>query len=351
MKTSILFVKNLFAIIMFLIGLSGACFADSTDYWSKNKTMKFPGEVATTSCVYFNEINVTSPDKVLINEFYVRWLEGWVSGFVMYADWDIRTIERQEYIEWFKVYCSKFPENSLGMAAHAFAFRVKKENSVNTVELQSNHANTQIAQNVKPDKFANARKAYNEGRMNDKQHSAYERLVESGDILAQVKQAAPHVKIAPRSLFNAYNNGQLSPEQRTTVDNALQDGRLIMPGAADRTLGKGLYSCVIKDARQVSNNGNFEMDNLAKYKLGQRFAINIMTGKMTGFLASGWQTTGSIEVLDFGSNEQAFKAIAVSKPNVHVQYLEINEYANQEKKPFKITSYLDILSGLCEKLE
>lgn len=113
-------------ILFVIILLSFPVMADGTDYWTQNKSMNLPSGVATTSCGFYNKLDQTAEQTVLMNEIYKRWLKGWVSSFSMYSDWGIRDIKENEYLEFIQMYCSKFPKNTIGMAAHTFTFRVKK---------------------------------------------------------------------------------------------------------------------------------------------------------------------------------------------------------------------------------
>lgn len=114
------------SLILIISLLSSISYADGTDYWSNNKTMNMPSGVATTSCGFYNELDQSAEQTVLINEIYKRWLKGWVSSFAMYSDWGIRDIEESEYLAFIQTYCSKFPNNTIGMAAHTFTYRIKK---------------------------------------------------------------------------------------------------------------------------------------------------------------------------------------------------------------------------------
>lgn len=114
-----------FLIILMSLAIAVTCMA-GTDYWSKNKTMNMPTGVATTSCSFYNRLDQTTDKTAVMNEFYKRWLKGWVSAFVMYSDWDVRDIDDSEYINFIKEYCARFPNNTIGMAAHTFTYRIKK---------------------------------------------------------------------------------------------------------------------------------------------------------------------------------------------------------------------------------
>ena len=113
-------------IIFAMLFFSSFALAQGSDYWSTNKTMNMPSGVATTSCNYYNGLDQNTEETKLANEIYKRWLKGWVSSFVMYSDWDVRNIEEAEYLSFLQEYCSGFPSNTIGMAAHTFTYRVKQ---------------------------------------------------------------------------------------------------------------------------------------------------------------------------------------------------------------------------------
>ena len=114
------------SLIVLLFLLPSLVFAEGSDYWSKNKTMNMPSGVATTACSFYNGLDQNSNETQLMNEIYKRWLKGWVSSFAMYSDWDVRDIADSEYLEFIQAYCTKLPNNTIGMAAHTFTYRVKK---------------------------------------------------------------------------------------------------------------------------------------------------------------------------------------------------------------------------------
>lgn len=320
--------RSLFFTFFFLVSFTSLCAANNTDYWSINKTMKFPGEVAITSCKYFNKTNATSTDKNLINEFYVRWLEGWVSGFVMYADWDIRTIERREYIEWFNVYCSKFPENSLGMAAHAFAFRVKKENSVKTLEFAPKPMPKPTQQ--QQGKWDKVHEAYRGGKMTEKQRETYERFVESGEIPA------------PLISDETY-------QDQITDDIVPKMGISSIENEKTGNGAEGMYICTVNSSHRLSDEGVFSESALAKEAVGKQVVIDKRTGKMKGW-TKNFNSFGSPIIVDSGSSEMAFKVITIfgeKKENLFVDYLEVLEYVKKDEKPFQYINSLFTISGLC----
>jgi len=114
------------SLLLFLALLPCVVFAEKSDYWSNNKTMNLPKGVATTACSFYNNLDQNTDKTALMNEIYTRWIKGWVSSFAMYSDWGIRDIKETEYLEFLQLYCKKFPNNTIGMAAHTFTYRVKQ---------------------------------------------------------------------------------------------------------------------------------------------------------------------------------------------------------------------------------
>jgi hypothetical protein len=115
--------KFLFVILVLFPNL---LLAEKSDYWSTNKTMNLPKGVATTACHFYNDLDQNTDQTQIMNELYSRWLRGWVSSFAMYSDWGIRDINETEYLVFIQGYCKEFPNNTIGMAAHLFTYKVKQ---------------------------------------------------------------------------------------------------------------------------------------------------------------------------------------------------------------------------------
>ena len=113
------------ALLMILV-VPCLAFAEGSDYWSKNKDINFPIGIGTTACSFYNNLDQASEQTKVLNEFYSRWMDGWVSSFAVYSDWNIRNIEKTEYITFLKQYCKEFPDLTIARAAHTFTYRVKK---------------------------------------------------------------------------------------------------------------------------------------------------------------------------------------------------------------------------------
>lgn len=109
------------------------------------------------------------------------------------------------------------------------------------------------------------------------------------------------------------------------------------------------FKCVVKDSVTLEKNGKLSAEtNVAKSNQNKEFVVNRSTGQITG---SGFINTMSGQmpvVYDYLPNENGYKAITVYKPNSTVDYLQINEYVEGNKKPFFYKSaWGSMVSGLC----
>ncbi|EOX1578104.1 hypothetical protein ACPD0P_003388 [Vibrio cholerae] len=107
------------------------------------------------------------------------------------------------------------------------------------------------------------------------------------------------------------------------------------------------YKCLIKNAVTVGSNG--ELKELGdKFVIDKLFTVNRRTGDMTGSIKNNYVTTPS--VLDYGSSENSFKAIATMKNEIttNVYVLTIEEFDDSPQKPFVFLSNSDVFYGTCE---
>jgi hypothetical protein len=115
--------KNVFFLLLLF---PCVCFAAGADHWSAHKNTNAHKGVGTTSCEFYNQIDQKNKSARVMNDLYKQWMDGWVSSFAMYSNWEVRDIDDAEYLVFLKNHCEKFPKSTIGMAAHAFAFSVKK---------------------------------------------------------------------------------------------------------------------------------------------------------------------------------------------------------------------------------
>lgn len=107
------------------------------------------------------------------------------------------------------------------------------------------------------------------------------------------------------------------------------------------------YKCTVTDAKGLSDNGLLEPDEFSQMFPGKEFVLDKGTGRITGGL-SNHNGNGQPEVLDYGSTEQAFKAITIFRPFVTVEYLYIEEFNRSNLKPFMLIDGAHIFTGICE---
>lgn len=108
------------------------------------------------------------------------------------------------------------------------------------------------------------------------------------------------------------------------------------------------YKCVVRYAYNLSHDGDLKLTDWAKMYLGGEFVIDRATGRMIGVLANH-NANGEPKVLDPGSPSQAYKVITVYKPLITVDYLVVQEFLNQPRKPFFFVSgfTMTVVSGQC----
>ncbi|UQN45186.1 hypothetical protein [Agarivorans sp. B2Z047] len=106
------------------------------------------------------------------------------------------------------------------------------------------------------------------------------------------------------------------------------------------------YKCKVTSAFQVGTNGQ-RVENVLASMVGSEFTVDRSTGLMVGSLKNSYVT--SPKILDFGSSENAFKAITVMKNDLtsNVYVLVVEEYIEDANKPFVFTNNSDIYYGTC----
>ena len=80
------------------------------------------------------------------------------------------------------------------------------------------------------------------------------------------------------------------------------------------------------------------------------FLVRRKTGEIIGAPFHNQTSTGvtTVQVLDYGSNEQAFKVVSVYKDAyTSVDYLQIDEFVDSSEKPFLGITRSRIFSGTC----
>lgn len=86
--------------------------------------------------------------------------------------------------------------------------------------------------------------------------------------------------------------------------------------------------------------------------IGKQFSVDRKTGNMTGALKNSYVTKP--QVIDFGSKENAFKAVTIMRKSdgagkgSNIYALTINEYSESNRKPFVFLRNDETFFGTCE---
>jgi hypothetical protein len=121
-----------------------------------------------------------------------------------------------------------------------------------------------------------------------------------------------------------------------------------------QVLAGDVYHCVIQDQIQAAYSGKWARSEKMMGAMpvanqsSQQFVVDRLTGRIMGDVFDN-QDAKRIEVLDVGSDQQAFKLLAVFGPNISVDYLQIKEYHQQADKPFTGMSQGKAYAGMCHR--
>ena len=110
------------------------------------------------------------------------------------------------------------------------------------------------------------------------------------------------------------------------------------------------YSCEVRSAQHVGEDGSLVPDEFGNWMYsGATFVIDRQTGRMLG-KPKNYNGNDQPEVIDRGSKEQSLKVITTYGPNVTIDYLIVEVYADTLAKPFMFISSSTIYTGLCKGL-
>ena len=114
--------------------------------------------------------------------------------------------------------------------------------------------------------------------------------------------------------------------------------------------GEMYYYCQIVGQSKVADSGVIEPRKTYYVSYQQhlsKFVVNRETGAIVGSVFHN-SDAERVEVLDAGSKAQAYKVMSVFGPHASVDYLQINVFKQEAKKPFSGMSQGKFYSGLCE---
>ena len=110
------------------------------------------------------------------------------------------------------------------------------------------------------------------------------------------------------------------------------------------------YQCLIKDHLILQINGTVKKPS-QPYLIGQRFAIDRITGRLTGPVTPFSFVDSDYSVVAYGNGQSSFvstiKTVAAGN-GVHFATVRVEEFADGKEKPFVILDGGTIASGICE---
>ena len=110
------------------------------------------------------------------------------------------------------------------------------------------------------------------------------------------------------------------------------------------------FKCQVKDSMTLSDLGVIDRSSdVAKMNQSKEFVVNRSTGIISGGGFINNMSGQLPEVLNvYKPDQNSYKAITVYKPNYTVDYLEIKEYVEGDKKPFIYkAAWGSIVTGVC----
>jgi hypothetical protein len=113
------------------------------------------------------------------------------------------------------------------------------------------------------------------------------------------------------------------------------------------------YRCVIERVETANNDTNAKV--LYRNYFGKEFTVERKTGIMAGALKNNYVTVP--QIIDFGSRENSFKAVATMRREQGVgagsnaYILTVNEYVESERKPFLFVQNDEAFFGYCTHFE
>jgi hypothetical protein len=111
---------------------------------------------------------------------------------------------------------------------------------------------------------------------------------------------------------------------------------------------ENVYRCEVLSDAHIKNNGELVIVQDSP-RVGQEFAVIRKTGEVVGDVMDALRNP---KVIASGSTSNAYKVIwvqkAASKSGAFVDYLSIDVFAKEVKKPFGFFSGGLLMTGVCE---
>ena len=138
----------------------------------------------------------------------------------------------------------------------------------------------------------------------------------------------------------------LAKMNKLSLSLCLIGSALISPGvlATEKT-----YRCEVLSDAYIKSNGELDIVKDSP-RVGQEFAVIKKTGEVVGDVMD---SLGKPKVIVSGSRSNSYKVIwtqkAAGKDGVFVDYLSIEGFAKDGKKPFGFFSGALLMTGVCDQ--
>ena len=122
----------------------------------------------------------------------------------------------------------------------------------------------------------------------------------------------------------------------------------LLCGALTVHAGPYEYQCVVQQVAEVDAAGKLKT---TKPSSQLSFSVSRKSGAIIGAPFSNTVSISAtnIQVLDYGSKDQAFKVLSVYKGAfTSVDYLVVEEFADGQDKPFRGMAMSSIYTGTCK---
>ena len=123
----------------------------------------------------------------------------------------------------------------------------------------------------------------------------------------------------------------------------------LFTSAAPAAAGEQQYVCEVVDTYELDGSGVLEHSNWQEQFAGSRFTVSRSTGQIVGQVLPT-DRASSVQIINPGSADYSFKAVAHFEELGHVQVIEIQEFKSGRTKPFVAMSMggAGIVTGVCE---
>jgi hypothetical protein len=125
---------------------------------------------------------------------------------------------------------------------------------------------------------------------------------------------------------------------------------IVLAGLATTTgnAGQNAYECTVINRFTLENDATLSASPKPVSR-GERFAVDRDDGRVVGGSTFSNKTASTVQVVNRGSKDAAFKSYTVFRNLREFQTLTIHEPVKGRKKPFMfVDSWSQVVTGFCE---